>query len=162
MNIVTTLPIFSCLSVLRHFYSQASQENLARREEETLFFPDISQLHSQPARGPRPQGHMALRLSLCMACEASSPICLPTRPLIRKTGSSSSCFQVLGSISEELQCSDHLACDFTHTCPLHQTAFRPKRVSVENFGNYAQNWMTCCFYTGPQGLPSLNPVFVPK
>lgn len=139
MNIAITLPIFSCLSVLCQFYSQVSQKNLARREEETLFFPDTSQLHSRPARGPRSQGHIAPRLSLCTACEAFSPICLPTRPLSRKTRSSSSRFQVLGSISEELQCSDHLGWDLTHTYPLHQTAFRPKRVSVKNFGNYAKH-----------------------
>ena len=56
MNTVITLPIFSCLSVLCQFGSQTSQKNLARREEETLFFPDTSQLHPQPARGPRATG----------------------------------------------------------------------------------------------------------
>lgn len=56
MNTVITLPIFSCLSVLCQFGSQTSQKNLARREEETLFFPDTSQLHPQPARGPLATG----------------------------------------------------------------------------------------------------------
>ena len=86
MNIVITLSIFSCSSVLCQFGSQTSQKNLARREEETLFFPDTSQLHSQPARGPLATGSQGTEAVTVYGLRSLLSHPPPQPALSRKTG----------------------------------------------------------------------------